>query len=298
MNKNTLIAVLVSASALITGCNKEPVVKDEPVSLETMDQKISYLFAYGSASQIQELGIKFDLNVVKQAVEDANSGAESRLSEEESQAVSRAFQTMQRESSIKGARDKNAKLGEEYMKTNATKEGIKTTESGIQYEILKSGEGATPTLQDSVLAHYHGTLIDGTVFDSSIDRGEPAEFPVSGVIKGWTEILQIMKEGDKWKVTIPYTLAYPDGVRGIEPGSTLIFDIELIKVNKAKEPTEEEAAAMKEAAMKKEEAMKKAHSMKGDAMKKADSMKDDAMKKADSMKDDAMKKADSMKDAK
>ena len=239
MKKNILIAVLVSASALIAGCNKEPVVKEEPVTLETMDQKISYLFAYGSASQIQELGIKFDLNVVKQAISDANSGAESRLSEEESQAVSRAFQTMQRENSVKGAREKNAKIGEEYMKNNAKKEGIKTTESGIQYEILKSGEGATPTLQDAVLAHYHGTLINGTVFDSSVDRGEPAEFPVSGVIKGWTEILQMMKEGDKWKVTIPYTLAYPDGVRGIEPGSTLIFDIELIKVKKAAAPKEE-----------------------------------------------------------
>lgn len=229
----------MSAGLVLIGCQEEAAEKPkEPIKLESMEQKISYLFAYGSATQIQDLGIKFDLDIVEQAIEDANSGKESRLSEEEQQAVSRAFQTMQREASVKGLREKNAKIGEEFLAENAKKEGIQSTESGIQYQIIKSGEGATPTLQDSVLAHYHGTLIDGTVFDSSVDRGEPAEFPVSGVIKGWTEILQKMKEGDKWKVFIPYNLAYPDGVRGIEPGSALIFDIELIKVKKAEAPKE------------------------------------------------------------
>lgn len=259
MKNTTLVAAMMSASLMLVGCNQEPAaVKKEPVKLDTMEQKISYLFAYGSATQIQDLGVKFDLAVVEQAIEDANSGKESRLSEEEQQAVSRAFQTMQREASVKGVRDKNAKIGEEFLKENAKKEGILVTDSGIQYEILKSGEGATPTLQDSVLAHYHGTLLDGKVFDSSVDRGEPAEFPVSGVIKGWTEILQKMKEGDKWKVYIPYTLAYPDGVRGIEPGSTLIFDIELIEVKKAEAPKEEAAKEeMKKAVEEKAEEMAK-----------------------------------------
>lgn len=126
----------------------------------------------------------------------------------------------------------NLTAGQKYLAENAKKDGVKSTKSGIQYEIIKSGTGASPKITSSVLCHYEGTLINGTVFDSSYKRGEPITFPLRGVIPGWTEILQLMKEGDKWKVSIPFNLAYgPDGMPPvIPPNSTLIFTIELLKV--------------------------------------------------------------------
>ena len=128
----------------------------------------------------------------------------------------------------------NKEAGEEFLKINAHKEGVTTLPSGLQYEIIKMGEGPKPTLSDTVTCHYHGTLINGIVFDSSMDRGEPASFPLRGVIAGWTEILQLMPVGSKWKVTIPIDLAYGDRGAGehIKPGSTLIFIIELLSINK------------------------------------------------------------------
>jgi FKBP-type peptidyl-prolyl cis-trans isomerase FklB len=127
----------------------------------------------------------------------------------------------------------NLKAGEEFLAANAKKEGVKTTPSGLQYLVLKEGNGKTPTKADQVEVHYHGTLINGTVFDSSVDRGEPFTFRVTRVIKGWQEALQLMKEGDKWRVFIPSELAY--GKRGTQPGpigpnEVLIFEIELLHV--------------------------------------------------------------------
>lgn len=128
----------------------------------------------------------------------------------------------------------NKEAGEEFLKINAHKEGVTTLPSGLQYEVIKMGEGPQPTFSDTVTCHYHGTLINGIVFDSSMDRGEPASFPLRGVIAGWTEILQLMPVGSKWKVTIPSDLAYGDRGAGehIKPGSTLIFIIELLSINK------------------------------------------------------------------
>ena len=113
------------------------------------------------------------------------------------------------------------------------KEGVISLESGLQYEILKQGSGAKPTINDNVTTHYHGTLIDGTIFDSSVDRGQPATFPVSGVIKGWTEALQLMSVGSKWRLYVPYDLAYGERGAGanIGPFTTLIFEVELISIN-------------------------------------------------------------------
>lgn len=126
----------------------------------------------------------------------------------------------------------NKEAGEEFLKINGHKAGVVTLESGLQYEVIKQGEGAKPKLSDTVRCHYHGTLINGVVFDSSMDRGEPAEFPLQGVIKGWTEILQLMPVGSKWRVTIPSDLAYGDRGAGqhIQPGSTLVFIIELLDI--------------------------------------------------------------------
>ena len=125
------------------------------------------------------------------------------------------------------------KVGEDFLAKNGKRKEVTTTKSGLQYEIITSAEGPKPTLNDQVTTHYHGTLLDGTVFDSSVDRGQPATFPVSGVIKGWTEALQLMSVGAKWRLYVPYDLAY--GERGasaqIGPYTTLIFDVELLKIN-------------------------------------------------------------------
>ena len=123
--------------------------------------------------------------------------------------------------------------GKEFLDENGKKENVITLESGLQYEVIKSGEGAKPTLNDQVTTHYHGTLIDGTVFDSSVERGEPASFPVNGVIKGWTEALQLMSVGSKWRLFVPYDLAYGERGAGpqIGPFTTLIFEVELISIN-------------------------------------------------------------------
>ena len=122
--------------------------------------------------------------------------------------------------------------GDRFLTDNAAREGVITTDSGLQYEVLASGEGEIPTAASTVRTHYHGTLIDGTVFDSSYDRGEPTEFPVGGVIAGWTEALQMMTVGSKWRLTVPYELAYGEQGAGgvIGPFATLIFDIELLDI--------------------------------------------------------------------
>jgi FKBP-type peptidyl-prolyl cis-trans isomerase FklB len=126
------------------------------------------------------------------------------------------------------------KAGEDFLATNKKRPGVTTTASGLQYEILKAGNGPKPTAKDKVKVHYHGTLIDGTVFDSSVDRGQPIDFPVTGVIQGWIEALQLMPEGSKWKVFIPYNLAYGERGQGakIGPFAALVFEIELLQVIK------------------------------------------------------------------
>ena len=123
--------------------------------------------------------------------------------------------------------------GRKFLAANSKNEKVVTLESGLQYEVIKAGEGAKPSLNDQVTTHYHGTLIDGTVFDSSVERGQPASFPVNGVIKGWTEALQLMNVGSKWRLFVPYDLAYGERGAGpqIGPFTTLIFEVELISIN-------------------------------------------------------------------
>ena len=147
--------------------------------------------------------------------------------EEAKEVINNYFQDVQRR-----AIERNKEAGEEFLKINGHKAGVTTLPSGLQYEVIKMGEGPKPQLTDSVECHYHGTLINGQVFDSSMDRGETATFPLQGVIKGWTEILQLMPVGSKWKVVIPADLAYGDRGAGqmIQPGSTLIFIIVLIAI--------------------------------------------------------------------
>ena len=176
------------------------------------------------ASGFEEINLEDFLSGVRDVLEEG----EPKMTYEEAKVViNEYFQEVRRK-----AVEQNQAAGEEFLKINGLKKGVVTLPSGLQYEILREGDGPKPSLTDSVECHYHGTLINGQVFDSSMDRGQTATFPLPGVIKGWTEILQLMPVGSKWKVTIPADLAYGDRGAGemIQPGSTLIFIIELIAI--------------------------------------------------------------------
>ena len=219
----------------MTGCTEtesaESNISEASVTLETKLDSVCYGLGVDIADNLKGQGLG-DLNVEAMAkgLQDILNDSELVISKEEVGPLLNEYMGQMQAKKAKEA----AKEGEEFLAINATKKGVVTLESGMQYEVLTSGSGATPGLNDKVTTHYTGTLIDGTVFDSSVERGQPASFPVSGVIKGWTEALQLMKEGDKWKLYIPYDLAYGDRGAGadIGPYSTLIFEIELISVDK------------------------------------------------------------------
>lgn len=170
-----------------------------------------------------------DIDEVIRGLKDGVSGADGELTDNE---VAQIFGQFQQEASQMQAKQFEAE-GAAWLAENAKKDGVTTLPSGLQYKVIKEGTGASPSSSDSVEAHYRGTFIDGTEFDSSYKRGQPATFGVQGVIPGWTEALQLMKEGSKWELFIPYDLAYgPNGRQGaIPPYATLLFEVELLKVN-------------------------------------------------------------------
>ena len=227
--------ILAIGSLLVTGCTEtestESNISEASVKLETKLDSVCYGLGVDIADNLKGQGLG-DLNVEAMAkgLRDILNDSELVISKEEVGPLLNEYMGQMQAEKAKEA----AKEGEEFLAINATKKGVVTLESGMQYEVLTSGSGATPGLNDKVTTHYTGTLIDGTVFDSSVERGQPASFPVSGVIKGWTEALQLMKEGDKWKLYIPYDLAYGERGAGanIGPYAALIFEIELISVDK------------------------------------------------------------------
>jgi len=204
--------------------------------LATDKQKQSYAFGHKVASNIrQRFGSdSFDLDAFLLGVKEGISGKGASLGEAECEQAFKTFQQQVGNRQMKtanAAADKNKKEGEAFLAANKTKPGVQTLPSGIQYIVLKEGTGKQPKATDEVKVHYHGTLINGTVFDSSVDRGEPASFRLNEVIAGWTESVQKMKEGSKWRVFIPSELAYgPRGPASIGPNATLIFEIELLEV--------------------------------------------------------------------
>lgn len=204
---------------------------DHAASLDTDKQKLSYIFGIQAGQNIQQEGVELDLDAFKAGVADMLAGNQPQLDQATAEKVIQEYQAKKAQELARLMNEKQAEA-KAYMEENAKKEGVVTTDSGLQYEILEEGDGATPTENDKVIAHYKGTLLDGTVFDSSYERGEPATFPVNGVIQGWQEALKMMKEGSKWRIVVPANLAY--GPRGagplIGPNETLIFDIELIAI--------------------------------------------------------------------
>ena len=198
--------------------------------------KVSYALGIGIGHQLANMGGK-ELNIddFAQAVKDVLNGNELKIKSSEAQQIVQSFFAEQ-ERKINQQRQEAGKMhkeqGEQYLAENAKKEGVVTLPSGLQYQVLREGNGKKPSARDSVKCHYEGFLIDGTVFDSSVERGEPAVFGLQQVIAGWTEGLQLMQEGAKYRFFIPYRLAYGEGGAGasIPPYAALIFDVELIQV--------------------------------------------------------------------
>jgi FKBP-type peptidyl-prolyl cis-trans isomerase FklB len=202
------------------------------LQLTTQELQASYGIGLQMGEQLKAQPFEgLDIPAVAAGIADAFEGAESKVSQQDLQ---EAFQTIS--ARMQATAEEQAKVlgaaGAEFLAANATKEGVQVTESGLQFEVISLGEGEKPSAESTVSVHYHGTLVDGTVFDSSVERGQPAEFPVGGVIAGWTEALQLMPVGSKYKLTIPSELAYGERGAGaaIGPHSTLVFEVELLEI--------------------------------------------------------------------
>lgn len=199
--------------------------------LSSLNQRLGYIVGENMANQMKADGLEIDADALSLAVKDVYAGIASRLSQAEKQSTVEEVQKITQAKQAE-AHAKNKAEGEAYLAENAKKDGVTVTDSGLQYKVLNKGDGAQPQASDTVKVHYKGTLIDGTVFDSSYDRGEPAVFPVTGVIQGWVEALQLMHVGDKLELAIPSDLAYgPQGSgQSIGPDATLVFEVELIGI--------------------------------------------------------------------
>jgi len=237
--------IVLSAYAAQEGAKEEVATvaaAEEAVSMETEMEKVSYIIGTQIAGNLKKAEIDVNLEKLMQGLKDALDGTKLALTQDEMTTVYAAWQNkMRAKQAAKQAEEagKNLTAGTAYLEANKAKEGVKVLPSGLQYKVVKAGTGNTPTADDKVKTHYRGTLIDGTEFDSSYKRNKPAEFPVKGVIKGWTEALQLMKEGGKWELYIPADLAYGQrGRPGIPANSTLVFEIELLEVMKPAAPSQ------------------------------------------------------------
>lgn len=219
-------------SLSISACNDDAAKK---LTLDSSEQKASYSYGVDVASRLRQQDINLDIVALNHGISDAYNDNELALTEEERLQAKTSFQEELRKSLMEKESEvatKNAAEGKAFLESNAKQEGVITTASGLQYKVLTKGDGKQPQATDTVTTHYKGTLIDGREFDSSYKRNAPASFPVQGVIKGWTEALQLMHVGDKWQLFIPADLAYGATKRSelIEANSTLIFELELLDI--------------------------------------------------------------------
>ena len=218
-----------------------------PLALKTSKDKFSYALGMNMGMNLHRQSVDVDPNILLRGFKDGLAGSKTLLTEDEARAALLEVQTELRnkmQEKLQAQGEANKKEGEAFLAANKSKEGVVTLPDGLQYKVLKEGSGAKPTASDSVVCNYRGTLINGTEFDSSYKRGQPATFPVGGVIKGWTEALQLMPVGSKWQLFIPSALAYGERAPGgeIGPNSTLIFDIELLSIEEKKEEKAPEKA--------------------------------------------------------
>jgi len=208
---------------------------EEDAVLKNEKDRLSYAIGMDIGNGLQRQNIDLNPEIVAQGIWDSLSGGKTLLTEQEYRDTMTAFKeemSKKQMAQMQEFSEKNKKDGENFLAENKTKDGVTTLPSGLQYKVIQAGTGKTPKASDTVTVNYKGTLIDGTEFDSSYRRGQPASFPVKGVIPGWTEALQLMKEGAKWELYIPSNLAYGErgAGRNIAPNSTLIFEVELISV--------------------------------------------------------------------
>jgi FKBP-type peptidyl-prolyl cis-trans isomerase len=222
---------------LLAGCNQQDSSTTVTSPITSDIDKASYSIGLNMGKQMAQIKDNINFDMIRQGMSDAYNQVESKLTEDEIKASLAEFQQRIQKAQMDKANlisDANKKAGDDFLATNKTAEGVITTDSGLQYKILTEGTGDTPKSTDTVVTHYKGTLIDGTEFDSSYKRGQPASFPVTGVIKGWTEALLKMQVGSKWQLFVPADLAYgPRGAgKDIGPNSVLIFEIELLEINK------------------------------------------------------------------
>ncbi len=211
----------------------------QPLTLTTQKDKVSYAIGMNIGHSMKSDSLDIDPNIVMRGFKDYMAGGKLLMTDEETKTVLTAFaaeMSKKKQMAAQQAGDANKQAGQQFLAANKTKEGVVTLPSGLQYKILKAGTGPKPTASDTVVTNYRGTLINGTEFDSSYKRGEPATFPVTGVIKGWTEALQLMPVGSKWQLFIPSDLAYGERSPGAEigPNSTLVFEIELLSIQEKK----------------------------------------------------------------
>ncbi len=237
----TLVCATLVAAAQLPAQNdsaKEPAATNAPMD------KVSYFIGSqigtNIANNFKQQGVEVELDSFLQAMRDKFEGKPSKYTQEELEAAMKAFETVMQAKQAEMEKAQMAKAGEvkaagaKFLAENGKREGVVTTASGLQYEVLKKSDGAKPAATDRVNVHYHGTLLSGKVFDSSVERGQPITFGVQEVIKGWTEALQLMTVGSKYKLFIPSELAYGDNGAGadIGPGETLVFEVELIGIEK------------------------------------------------------------------
>jgi FKBP-type peptidyl-prolyl cis-trans isomerase FklB len=238
-----------AAPAPAAGAQKAPAAKTGPaakprtqsvLTLKTQKDKVSYALGMNLGTNLHKQGVEVDPAIVMRGLKDALVGGKMLQTEDEARATLTQLQTEVRnkqQEKMKVAGEMNKKESAEFLAANKTKEGVVTLPSGLQYKILTEGTGPKPAASDTVVCNYRGTLISGAEFDSSYKRGQPASFPVNGVIKGWTEALQLMPVGSKWQLFVPSGLGYGDRGAGadIGPGATLIFEVELLSIqDKAK----------------------------------------------------------------
>jgi FKBP-type peptidyl-prolyl cis-trans isomerase FklB len=230
MQRNQMMVVAVVATALVVaGCNSGP---GTAAGLETFEDSASYSIGQGLGESITARNVEVIQAQVIQGLLDGLSG-EGLLTREELLPLMQRLGEQAYNQRLEEEGGANQAAGEAYLVENGARDGVVTTESGLQYEVLEEGSGPRPVATDEVRVHYHGTLIDGTVFDSSYDRETPATFPVDGVIPGWREALPLMKPGATWQLFVPADLAYGENGAGrfIPPHSALVFEIELISIN-------------------------------------------------------------------
>ncbi len=217
-----ILAVAISSTAV--ACNKADLSSDKG--------KYSYAIGYNIGSSMKKDNVELDMNSFTAAIEDALKGTDSKLSPEQTQTAMQNLMMSLQKKRAEGS-EENKKKGEEFLAANKAKEGVKTTASGLQYKVIKEGTGAKPKATDMVKVHYSGKLIDGKEFDSSYKRNEPVQFKLDGVIKGWTEGVQLMTVGSKYEFVIPAELGYgPTGNQSIPGNSVLVFEVELLSIGK------------------------------------------------------------------